>query len=102
MGPGQKFLTRIASGRVSHLWFAFVFGKFPLKMSNFSNFFLLGQKKSHLVGSNSTQVKGGPASGLLRAKSMLVLGQAPSLVGMVRALELLSYKRVLMYSWNLL
>jgi len=32
------------SGWVSHLWFGFEFGKFPLKMSNFSIFFLLGQK----------------------------------------------------------
>jgi len=36
MGPGQK--------RVSHLWFGFEFGKYPLKMSNFSIFFPSGQK----------------------------------------------------------
>jgi len=51
MGPGQKILTRVGSifcgtGRVSHLWFGFEFGKFPLKMSNF---FLSGQK--NLFGS---------------------------------------------------
>jgi len=44
MGPGQNFLSqvrscqffvaRVGSGRVSHLWFGFEFGKFPLKMSN--------------------------------------------------------------------
>jgi len=49
MGPGQNFLTRIGSGRVSHLWFGFEFGKFLLKVSNFSIFFLSGQK--NLFGS---------------------------------------------------
>jgi len=52
MGPGQKFLTWVrlgqffcGSGRVSHFLFGFDFGKFPLKMSNFSIFpFRLGQK----------------------------------------------------------
>jgi len=61
MGPGEKFLTwvesgqffvvRVGPGRVSHLWFGF--GKFPLKMSNFSifslwvknNIFGLGQRR---------------------------------------------------------
>jgi len=60
MGPGQKFLTRVGSGRVnflwvgsgrvSHLWFGFEFQKFPLKMSKFSIFFPLGQKKLLRVG----------------------------------------------------
>jgi len=55
MGPGQKILTRVGSGqffvarvrsgRLSHLWFGLEFGKFPLKMSNFSIFFPSGQKK---------------------------------------------------------
>jgi len=31
MGPGQKFLTRVGSSQVSHLWFGFGFGIFPLK-----------------------------------------------------------------------
>jgi len=31
MGPGQKFLTLVGSGCVSHLWFGFEFQKFPLK-----------------------------------------------------------------------
>jgi len=50
MGPGQKFLTQArsifyCSGRVSHLWFWFEFGKFPLKTSNFQ-FFSLRVKKN--------------------------------------------------------
>jgi len=32
-------------GQVSHLWFGFEFGKYPLKMSNFSIFSLQHQKK---------------------------------------------------------
>jgi len=51
MGPAQKFLTQLVLGQifvarvgpgqvlVSHLWFGFEFGKFPLNMSNFSIFF---------------------------------------------------------------
>jgi len=34
------------------------FGKFPLKMSNFSIFFLSGQKKSLRVGSENNLVEG--------------------------------------------
>jgi len=34
-GSGQIFLSQVGSGSVSHLWFGFDFGKFPLKMSNF-------------------------------------------------------------------
>jgi len=80
MGPGQKFLTRVrsifcGSGRVSHLWFGLEFGKFPLKMSNFSIFFPSGQKKLLRVGSESTQVKAGSASYLLRVKSKLGSGR---------------------------
>jgi len=41
MGLGQKFLTRVGLGQVSHLWFGF--GKFPLKITNFSIF---GSKKT--------------------------------------------------------
>jgi len=64
MGLGQKFLTwvgsdqffvaQVGSGQVSYLWFKFEFGKFPLKMSNFSSPF--GSKKSLWVGSKSTRV----------------------------------------------
>jgi len=47
MGPGQKVLTRVMDqffvaqvglGWVSHLWYGFGFGKFPLKIPNFSIF----------------------------------------------------------------
>jgi len=34
---GQFFVARFGSGRVSYLWFGFEFGKFPLKMLNFSS-----------------------------------------------------------------
>jgi len=40
----------------------------------------LGQKKSRRVGSESTRVKAGSASYLLRVKSKLGSGQGPSLV----------------------
>jgi len=66
-------------GRVSNPWFEFGFGKFPLKMSNFSIFFPLGQIKSLGVGSKSTRVKGRSASYLLLVKIKLGSGQGPSL-----------------------
>jgi len=65
--------------RVSHLWFGFEFGKFTLKMSNFSIFSLRVQKKSLRFGSESTRVEGGSASYLLWVKSKLGSGQGPSL-----------------------
>jgi len=84
MGPGQKILTQVGSGqffvaRVSHLWFGFGFGKFQLKMSNFSIFSPSGQKISLRVGSKSTRIKDRSASYLLRVKSKLWSGQGPSL-----------------------
>jgi len=88
MGPGQKFLTRVrsgqffvvrvGSGRVSHLWFGLEFGKFQLKTSNFSIFFPSVQKKLLRVGSESTRVKAGLASYLLRVKSKLGSGRVGS------------------------
>jgi len=83
MGPGQNFLTRVGSifcgsgqvGSGSNLWFGLEFGKFPLKMSNFSIFFPSGQKKLLRVGSESTRVKAGSASYLLRVKSKLGSGR---------------------------
>jgi len=39
-------------GRVSHIWFWFWFGKFPLKCQIF-NYFLFRSKKSILAGSNA-------------------------------------------------
>jgi len=61
-------------GQVSHLWFGFEFQKFPLKMSIFSIFFLLGQKKLLQVGSESTRVKAGWP--LFYCGSKVSLGQA--------------------------
>jgi len=75
-GSGSKFFDPC---RVSHLWFGLEFGKFPLKMSNFSIFFPSGQKKLLRVGSESTRVKAGLASYLLRVKSKLGSSQGPSL-----------------------
>jgi len=62
VGSGQFFVARVRSGRVSHLWFGLKFGKFPLKMSNFSIFSPSGQKKLLRVGSESTRVRAGSAS----------------------------------------
>jgi len=66
------------SGWVIHLRFGFEFGKFPLKMSNFSIFFPKDQKKSLRVGSESTWVEGRSASYLLQVNSKLGSGQGPS------------------------
>jgi len=86
MGLGQDFLTQVGSDQffvawvgLGHLWFGFEFGKFPLKMSNFSIFFPSDQKKSLRAGLESTQVRGGSASYLLWVKSKLESGQSPSL-----------------------
>jgi len=42
VGSGPKIFN---PGRVSHLWFGFEFGKFPLKTSNFLIFLPFGSKK---------------------------------------------------------
>jgi len=86
MGPGQKFLTlvgsgqffvaRVGSGQVSHLWFGFEFGKFPLKMSNFSIFCPSGQK--NLFGSGQ-KVPG------LEAGRPLIYCRSKVISGRVRA-----------------
>jgi len=52
---GQIFVARVRLGWVSHLWFGFRFGKFPLKIKIKIIFFPFDQK----IGSNSTQIKGG-------------------------------------------
>jgi len=70
-GLGQFFVAWVGSA-------IFGFGKFLLKTSNFSIFFLRIENKSHRVGSKSTWVKGGSASYLLQVKSMLGLGQVRS------------------------
>jgi len=76
--PGWVNFLWLGSGRVSHLWFGLEFGKFPLKMSNFSIFFPSGQKNCFRL--ESTRVKAGSASYLLRVKSKLGSGQGPSLL----------------------
>jgi len=73
-------VAQVRSGRVSHLWFGLEFGKFPIKMSIFQFFSLRVKKKLLRVGSESTRVKAGSASYLLRVKSKLGSGQGPSLV----------------------
>jgi len=81
-GSGLKFfdpvwinflLLRSVQGCVNHLWFGFENGKFPWKMSNFSNFTFRVKRIS------SGQVKKYPgqsrvSSYLLQLKSMLGLG----------------------------
>jgi len=64
--PGWVGSIFCSLGRVSHLWFRFEFGKFPLKTS-------------HRVWSKSTWVKIGSAFYLLRVKSKFGSGQGPSL-----------------------
>jgi len=73
MGLGQKILTCVGLGQP----FMFGFGKFPLKMSNFSIKFLLGPKIFFRVGSKTIRVKGGSAS---CSKSKHGVGQGPSLI----------------------
>jgi len=78
---GQVKFLLLGLGRVSHLWFGYGFGKFPLKMSNFSIFCPSGQKKKcQRVRSKSMRVRAGLASFLLRVKSMFRSGQCPSLI----------------------
>jgi len=65
-------------GRVSN--FGFGYGKFPLKVSNFSTFFPSDQKNLfRFLGQNVPKVKDGSASYLLRVKSMPGSGQGPTL-----------------------
>jgi len=95
MGLGQKFLTRVGLGRVSHLWFGFEFGKFPLKMSTFSIFSLW---------SESTRVEGRWASYLLRVKSKLGSGQGPSLIkSQLKYILALKHLQTMKkwFSWNI-
>jgi len=75
---GQFLLLRsgrVGLGWVSHLWFGVGFGKFPLKIPNFSIFSPLDKKNTSLGW-----VKKYPASYLLGIKSMLGLGQGPSVL----------------------
>jgi len=45
-----KKILLLGSGRVSHLWFGYRFGKFPLKMPNFSIFCPSGKKNVISLG----------------------------------------------------
>jgi len=82
MGLGWVGSTFCSSGWVSHLWFGFRFGKFPLKVSNFSVFSPRVKKKYLRVVSKSTRVKGG--KGLLftagQKYALVGLSQGPSLL----------------------
>jgi len=60
--PGPDNFLWLGSGWVSHSWFGFEFGKFPLKMSNFSILFPSDQK--NLFGSGQ-KVPGSKAVNLL-------------------------------------
>jgi len=72
---GQKFLTWVRLGQFFEARVGSGFGKFPLKTSNFLIFFCLDQKKSLWVRSESTWVKGGSVSYLLRVISKFRSGQ---------------------------
>jgi len=74
----QQFLTRVASVQPFMVW-VWIW-KISPKNFKFFNFFPSGQKKSLWVGSESTRVKGGLASYLLRVKTKLGSGQGPSLL----------------------
>jgi len=79
MGPGRVNFCGwgwVRSGWVSHLWFGFEFGKFPHKMSNFSIFFLLGQKNLSGSGQKVTGSKVGQT--LIYCRSKVSSGRAGS------------------------
>jgi len=73
--PGRVKFLLLGLGRQSLIWV----WKISPKNPKIFNFFPFRSKKSHLVGSKSTQVKDRLASYSLRVKSMLGLGQGPSL-----------------------
>jgi len=82
MGPGQKVLTRVMDqffvaqvglGWVSHLWYGFGFEKFPLKIPNFSIFFLSDQKNIFWSGQKVPWSKAGQP--LIYCKSKVCLGR---------------------------
>jgi len=65
----------VGSGQTSLVWDWKIYPKNPKNFKLFPS----GQNKSHWVGSKSTRVKDWSVSYLLRAKSILGLGQGPSL-----------------------
>jgi len=77
MGTSHKILTWVGSGQPSLVWVR----KISPKNHNFQIFDLRVKKiSSGQIRSKSTQVKDGSDSYLLRVKSMLGSGQAPSLL----------------------
>jgi len=85
IGPGQKFLGQFFVARVrSGLVGSAIFGLgLSLKNSQIFQFFPLGSKKSHRVGSKITWVRAGLASYLRGSKvcsGWVGSGQGPSLV----------------------
>jgi len=70
-------MAQVGSGRVSHLWFGFELGKFPLKMSNFSIFFPSDQK--NLFRSGQKVLRSRVGRPLIYCGSKVSLGQGPSL-----------------------
>jgi len=73
MAPGQKFLTPVGLGWVSHLWFGLEFGKFPLKMSNFSIFSL--RIKNNCFGSGPKAPRSKPGRPLIYCGSKVSSGR---------------------------
>jgi len=84
-------------GWVSHLWFGYGFGKFPLKMSNFSIFLPFGSKKN-VIGSGwkVPRVRARSAFYLLQVKSMFGSGQGPSLLSSDHSMEKLLKKHLIL------
>jgi len=76
VGSGQFFVARVGSGQPFMVWARI--WKISPKNVKFFNFFPSGKKKSLRVGSESTRVRAGSASYLLRVKSKLGLGQVGS------------------------
>jgi len=69
-GSGHFFVAQVRSVWVSHLWV----WKISPQNSIVFNFFPSDQNESHSVGSKNTRVNDGPATYLLRVKSMLGSG----------------------------
>jgi len=84
-GSGQFFVARVGLGQPPIVWVRI--WKISPKNVKFFNFFPSGQKKLIWVESESTRIKAGLASYLLRVKSKLRLGQGPSLLATLRVFK---------------